>query len=174
MSTTSFVPLTLAIVGVGGRIALGPIHASVSWLARGESKSLRAPGLAARSRVLLQRPLGIRREPRCGSPGSLRLASGCKQPSLVARGDPGPPPCSPLSQAVMRRAFARHPPALTFGSCGTPYATKVATEGNTAKTKVLEFRECPGGNRVCLGWRPTCDRVATRRIKTIKINMKSD
>ena len=47
----------------------------------------------------------------------------------LARGDPGPPPFSPLSRSVMRRALARHPPVLAFGSCGTPYATKVAPEG---------------------------------------------
>ncbi len=55
----------------------------------------------------------------------------------LARGDPGPPPCSPLSRAVMRRALARHPPALAFGSRGTQYATKVATEGGPEMGKVL-------------------------------------
>lgn len=69
---------------------------------------------------------------------------------------------------LSRHLKVRHEPCLSRsraglfgGSLGTQYATKVTTEGNTARTKTRKNREHLGGNQRRIGWQPKPARVAT-------------
>ncbi len=62
---------------------------------------------------------------------SLRLIFGPIGPRCVARGDPGPPPCSPSLRFVTGRAFARPAPNLVQVLAAHSTPPRVAPKGST-------------------------------------------